>query len=178
MRDTIIIRERFSSRDDAEEARQRLEYAGFAHDSINITRIGDDYELAIHTRPENRARVQDCMERSDLMFEARRYARQISEHSPSPGQTALLFGVIGAVGGVLYYAYTRRRDLWATTYPLRDRSAVRRLYEAHREPATATGSKPASELPENSQENLDGKLDQALEETFPTSDPVSVSITR
>ena len=178
MRDTIIIRERFSSRDAAEEARQRLEYAGFAHNSINITRIGDDYELAIHTRPENRARVQDCMERSGLMFEARRYARQISEHSPSPGQTALLFGVVGAVGGVLYYAYTRRRDLWATTYPARDRSAVRRLYEAHREPATATGSKQASELPGNSQENLDGKLDHALEETFPTSDPVSVSITR
>lgn len=178
MRNTIIIRERFSSRDDAEEARQRLEYAGFAHNSINITRIGDDYELAIHTRPENRARVQDCMERSDLRFEARRYARQISEHSPSPSQTALLFGVVGAVGGVLYYAYTRRRDLWATSYPPRDRWAVRRLYEAHREPATATGSKPASELPENAQENLDRKLDHALEETFPTSDPVSVSITR
>ena len=117
MRDTIIIRERFSGRDDAEEARQMLEYAGFAHNSINIMQIGEDYELAIHTRPENRARVQDCIERSDLRFEARRYARQISEHSPSPGQTALLFGVVGAVGGVLYYAYTRRRDLWATTYP-------------------------------------------------------------
>ena len=94
-----------------------LEYAGFAHSSINIMRIGDDYELAIHTRPENRGRVQDCMEPSDFMVSARRYARQISEHSPSPGQTALLFGVVGAVGSVLYYAYTRRRDLWATTYP-------------------------------------------------------------
>jgi hypothetical protein len=178
MRDTIIIRAKFSSRDDAEEARQRLEYAGFAHNSINITRVGDDYELAIHTRPENRARVQDCIEGSDLMFEARRFGRQISEHSPSAGQTALLFGVIGAVGGVLYYAYTRRRDLWAMTYPTRDRSAVHRLYETHREPTRAMGSKPDCDLPENSQENLDVKLDHALEETFPTSDPVSVSITR
>ena len=42
MRDTIIIRERFSGRDDAEDARQMLEYAGFAHSSINIMRIGDD----------------------------------------------------------------------------------------------------------------------------------------
>jgi hypothetical protein len=33
-------------------------------------------------------------------------------------------------------------------------------------------------LAENSDENLDGKLDQALEETFPTSDPVSVKITK
>ena len=177
MRDTIIIRERFFSRDDAEEARQRLEHAGFAHNSINITRIGDDCELAILTRPENRARVQDCIEGShDLIFEARRYGRQISEHVPSPGQTALLFSVIGAAGAALYYAYSRRRDLYAETYPSRDRSAVRRLYKAHRETTGTTGRD--CDLPENLQSNLDRKLDHALEETFPTSDPVSVSITR
>jgi hypothetical protein len=33
-------------------------------------------------------------------------------------------------------------------------------------------------LPENSQENLDARLDQAIKETFPTSDPVSVTITK
>jgi hypothetical protein len=33
-------------------------------------------------------------------------------------------------------------------------------------------------LPENSQENLDARLDHAIEETFPTSDPVSVTITK
>jgi hypothetical protein len=33
-------------------------------------------------------------------------------------------------------------------------------------------------LPENSKKNLDKKLDHALEETFPTSDPVSVKITK
>jgi hypothetical protein len=33
-------------------------------------------------------------------------------------------------------------------------------------------------LPENSKENLDEKLDHAIEETFPTSDPVSVKITK
>ena len=32
--------------------------------------------------------------------------------------------------------------------------------------------------PENSRENLDRKLDHAIEETFPTSDPVSVTITK
>jgi ElaB/YqjD/DUF883 family membrane-anchored ribosome-binding protein len=37
---------------------------------------------------------------------------------------------------------------------------------------------PDNELPENSQEHLDKKLDHAIEETFPTSDPVSVSITK
>jgi len=33
-------------------------------------------------------------------------------------------------------------------------------------------------LPENSKENLDEKLDNAIEETFATSDPISVNITK
>jgi hypothetical protein len=33
-------------------------------------------------------------------------------------------------------------------------------------------------LPENSKENLDQKLDNAVDETFPGSDPVSVKITK
>jgi len=33
-------------------------------------------------------------------------------------------------------------------------------------------------LPENSKERLDEKLDQGVEETFPGSDPVSVKITK
>lgn len=37
---------------------------------------------------------------------------------------------------------------------------------------------PDNELPENSQQHLDTQLDHAIEETFPTSDPVSVSITK
>ena len=37
---------------------------------------------------------------------------------------------------------------------------------------------PDTQLPENSQENLDARLDHAIEETFPTSDPISVTITK
>jgi hypothetical protein len=36
---------------------------------------------------------------------------------------------------------------------------------------------PDNNLAENSQENLDARLDHAIEETFPTSDPISVHIT-
>src|SRR3712207_4030532 len=36
---------------------------------------------------------------------------------------------------------------------------------------------PDNKLPENSQDNLDVRLDHAVGETFPTSDPVSVHIT-
>jgi hypothetical protein len=44
-----------------------------------------------------------------------------------------------------------------------------------RKPPKATEDE---KLPENSRENLDKKLDHAIEETFPTSDPVSVKITK
>lgn len=40
------------------------------------------------------------------------------------------------------------------------------------------GSKKDEHLEENSRKSLDKKLDHALEETFPTSDPVSVKITK
>jgi ElaB/YqjD/DUF883 family membrane-anchored ribosome-binding protein len=48
-----------------------------------------------------------------------------------------------------------------------------------REAAPQAGNCPPDcDLPENSKENLDAKLDHAIEETFPTSDPVSVKITK
>ena len=47
-----------------------------------------------------------------------------------------------------------------------------------REEGKAAVSSPDNKLPENSKENLDARLDHAIEETFPTSDPVSVTITK
>ena len=41
-----------------------------------------------------------------------------------------------------------------------------------------TASPKDNKLAENSKKSLDKKLDHALEETFPTSDPVSVKITK
>jgi hypothetical protein len=41
-----------------------------------------------------------------------------------------------------------------------------------------TANPKDKKLDENSQKSLDKKLDHALEETFPTSDPVSVKITK
>ena len=40
------------------------------------------------------------------------------------------------------------------------------------------GSGSDESLPENSKKNLDEKLDNAVDETFPGSDPVSVKITK
>lgn len=52
-----------------------------------------------------------------------------------------------------------------------------------KEDVTASGfggkvSAGDKDLPENSKENLDDKLDNAVDETFPGSDPVSVKITK
>src|SRR5215211_1876044 len=47
-----------------------------------------------------------------------------------------------------------------------------------REEGQSAECPPDNMLPENSQENLDARLDHAIEETFPTSDPVSVTITK
>ncbi len=46
------------------------------------------------------------------------------------------------------------------------------------EPREPADCPPDCDLPENSKDNLDAKLDHAIEETFPTSDPVSVRITK
>ena len=40
------------------------------------------------------------------------------------------------------------------------------------------GSPEDKHLPENSKDNLDEKLDNAVDETFPGSDPISVKITK
>jgi hypothetical protein len=55
--------------------------------------------------------------------------------------------------------------------------------ETHKTEATVSGFGPKGSpsdkhLPENSHENLDEKLDNAVDETFPGSDPVSVKITK
>ncbi|WP_262268648.1 hypothetical protein [Microvirga yunnanensis] len=48
-----------------------------------------------------------------------------------------------------------------------------------REAASQPGTCPPDcDLPENSKENLDARLDHAIEETFPTSDPISVTVTK
>jgi len=133
MHETIVVRETFSSRDDAEEARERLEYGGFARNSIDIMRVGEQFDLTIHTRPENRQRAQDCLDASDYGFEARRYGRQIREHAPSAGQSLLLIGGVAAIGAALYYAFSRQRDIFAQRYSSKQRSAVRGLYRAHRD---------------------------------------------
>ena len=91
------------------------------------------------------------------------------------GDAILLAGVLAALGIALFYSFR--------TSPSAEQSAVRNLYRAHRRRSLGPQSnllrrREDCDLVENSTENLDRKLDHALEETFPTSDPVSVRITK
>ena len=53
--------------------------------------------------------------------------------------------------------------------------STREPHEGERKPSKDTAD---CDLPENCQERLDERLDHAIYETFPTSDPVSVVITK
>jgi hypothetical protein len=112
MANTIIIRKAFSSRDDAEGARDRLHYGGFPREDIAIVGVGEQFELAVHTRPEHAQGVQDCINSSDLMLQAARYGRLLREHAPSVGQSLLLLGGIATTAVALVYAFSRNRQRW------------------------------------------------------------------
>ena len=69
----------------------------------------------------------------------------------------------------------------ATWFRQRHWRRAARLHEAEARRETGFGPKGSQgdhKLPENSKENLDEKLDNAVDETFPGSDPVSVKITK
>ena len=57
-------------------------------------------------------------------------------------------------------------------------SGIRSQSTPYQEEGKSAECPPDNKLPENSQENLDARLDHAIEETFPTSDPISVTITK
>jgi hypothetical protein len=124
MPNTIIIRQAFASRDDAEGARERLQYGGFPREDIAVVGFGERYELAIHTRPEHAQRVSDCINSSDLTLQAARYGRLIREHAPSAGQSLLLLTVIAATAGALAYALRRNHQQW-----LEDTSNIDRRWD-------------------------------------------------
>jgi hypothetical protein len=48
----------------------------------------------------------------------------------------------------------------------------------HNQNKSVNQGKKDKKLPENSKAELDKKLDEGVEETFPASDPVSVKITK
>jgi len=112
MQNTIIIRKVFHTRDDAEAARERLQYGGFAREDISVFGVGEQFDLAIHTRPEYAQRVRDCINSSILTLQAARYGRVLREHAPSAGELLLLLGAVAGIAFALVYALRRNHERW------------------------------------------------------------------
>jgi hypothetical protein len=69
----------------------------------------------------------------------------------------------------------RRRFLREEAHAMSDPKMPQTPSEEERRPPKEVDDES---LPENSKEHLDEKLDHAIDETFPTSDPISVKITK
>jgi hypothetical protein len=104
----IPVRESFSSREEAEAARDRLEYGGFQRTRVQLLRIGNQYVVLVYTRPDETDDARDLMTKTGWLPDwASRYGRGLAEHAPSSGQTLLGLGIAAAAGAALYWAYTR-----------------------------------------------------------------------
>jgi hypothetical protein len=107
---TIVLREVFPSRDEAEAARDRLADHGFSLSSISLTGTGGPCELIVRAHPEDRYRAEQAIRDSWLTHQTHRYARQVYEHAPSREQSVLLFGAIALAGAALVYAFSRSQQ--------------------------------------------------------------------
>ena len=73
MTKTIVVREVFPSRDEAEAARDRLGDHGFSLSSISLTGSGGPCELIVRTNPEDRHRAEQAIHESWWTHEAHQY---------------------------------------------------------------------------------------------------------
>ena len=104
----IPIREAFSNRREAEAARDRLEYGGFQRHRVQLVRIGDQFVVILHTRPEEERDARDLIEKTGWLPDwASRYGREIAEYAPSPRNSLLGLAIAAGAGAALYWAFTR-----------------------------------------------------------------------
>ena len=89
-----VVRETFSTWEEASAARKRLAEHGFARNSIDVRHAGQEVELTIHTQPRNRERAQEVIHESSLAHHVQPSGRQLYGHAPSCGQTFLLVGAL------------------------------------------------------------------------------------
>jgi hypothetical protein len=149
----IPIREAFSTRQDAEAARDRLEYGGFARSRIQLLRLGDEFIVVFYPQPEEREHAQDLIGKTGWVPD---WGRRLAEHAPTPGQTLIGLALVAGAGAALYWAVSqyqqgslpRRLGLRENLGRGSNRGAWQR--ESSHPPSTAgtgaTSSSPSSDL--------------------------------
>lgn len=106
MSDSVLASATFQSLKAARSARDRLTRAGFAYNSIDIGRHGDDLEVSINTREENRARVEHLLNSSPFGDDLRLAGAQALGVVQS--NRVLALGLAALVGFALFSLTNRR----------------------------------------------------------------------
>ena len=100
MSENGLVSVAFTSHKAARAARERLVRAGFARNSIDIDRHGDEFEVSITTREENRARAERVLSRQVAGTRLREVGAQAVD--AFNGQRTLALGLAVLAGFLLF----------------------------------------------------------------------------
>jgi len=138
-KNTTLAWASFPTREEAEQARQRLEDNGFARNSIEIDRRQDGtFSVEVHTREENLPRVEQLLHTSAPMYAARQLSSNVIKTVTT--NPLVMMGGAALAGLVLYSLLPRNRR--PTVHSIREipskiRDTVRELPDTVRDTARA-----------------------------------------
>src|SRR5215207_8551672 len=100
-KNTTLAWASFPTRDEAEQARRRLEENGFARNSIEIDRRQDGtFTVEVHTREKNLPRVEQLLHTSAPMYAARQFGSDVMRTATT--NPLVLIGGAALAGLVIY----------------------------------------------------------------------------
>ncbi|MBB2964631.1 hypothetical protein [Methylobacterium sp. R2-1] len=100
MPDTSLATAMFPSLSAARSAKQRLVSAGFARNSIDIDRQGNNFEVLIHVRDEHRDRAERLLARSPVVHSLHETGGQAA--AAFQDNRLLALGLAGLAGFALF----------------------------------------------------------------------------
>jgi hypothetical protein len=165
-KNTTLAWASFPTREEAEQARIRLEENGFARNSIDLDRRDDgSYTVEVHTREENLPHVEELLHTSASMYAARRFTSNlITTATANP----LVVAGAAALGALVIYNLlprNRRPTVYSIReFPSRMRETMRDLPETARE-AMQTVQQAARDLPGAVTETVSGLAGASQEQS-------------
>jgi hypothetical protein len=123
-KNTTLAWASFPTREEAEQARRRLEENGFARNSIELDRRQDGtFTVEVHTREQNLPHVEQLLHTSAPMYAARQLSSNVIKTVTT--NPLVMIGSAALAGLVLYSLLLRNRrptvySLWELPSRLRD----------------------------------------------------------
>jgi hypothetical protein len=116
-KNTTLAWASFPTREEAEQARRRLEENGFARNSIELDRRQDGtFTVEVHTREQNLPHVEQLLHTSAPMYAARQLSSNVIKTVTT--NPLVMIGGAALAGLVLYSLLPRNRR--PTVYSLRE----------------------------------------------------------